>query len=157
MATLESAPLQIREYCPEDLDVLREIDRSCFPAFMAYSRAEFLFYLRQPGAICKVASTGGRIVGFAIGRMESSVRAAHVITLDVAPDARRQKVGVRLMQALHEEFRGRGARQIALEVETGNDAAQRFYEWLGYRRVGVLRGYYMSRRDAYRMEFEIRD
>ena len=140
----------IRNYRREDLSTLHEIDRICFPDYMAYSRAELAFYLGHPAAISKVAELDGRIFGFVVGRMESSA-CAHVITLDVIPEARRRGVGSALMELLHEEFRARGITQVVLEVAAVNEEAQRFYARLGYGHVGTLRHYYKARVDAFRM------
>lgn len=140
----------IRDCRPEEIQRLHEIDSACFPDYMAYSRAELLFYLGHPAAISKAAELDGKVLGFAIGHIESGAR-AHVITLDVVPEARRHRVGTRLMEALHEQFRRRRAAQVVLEVDTGNEAAQRFYARLGYERRELLRGYYKARSDAYRM------
>jgi ribosomal protein S18 acetylase RimI-like enzyme len=52
--------------------------------------------------------------------------------LGVVAEARRQGLGRRLMEAVHEEARTRGIRQITLEVIEGNDAAFSLYEDLGY-------------------------
>jgi ribosomal protein S18 acetylase RimI-like enzyme len=55
------------------------------------------------------------------------------------------------MKALHEEFHKRRASQVVLEVDAGDEAAQRFYHGLGYERKGRLPGYYKGRSDALRM------
>jgi ribosomal-protein-alanine N-acetyltransferase len=145
-----SHPTLIRDLLPGEIDRLHDIDQICFPAYMAYSRTELLYYLGHPSAIRKVAEIAGKIVGFAIGHVEPRKR-AHVITLDVEPEARRRKVGGALMEALHEEFRRRGVARVELEVDTANEAAQQFYARLGYKRGELLRGYYKARGDAYRM------
>jgi len=140
----------IRDYRDGEIQRLHQIDRICFPPHMAYSRAELLFYLEHPSAICKVAESGEEVVGFALGRVERNGY-GHVITLDVVPEARRRRVGTALMEALHGELRARQVSQVVLEVDVSNEAAQRFYDLLGYRRDELLRGYYHERQDAYRM------
>jgi ribosomal protein S18 acetylase RimI-like enzyme len=52
--------------------------------------------------------------------------------LGVVAEARRQGIGRTLMEAVHDQARARGIREIALEVIEGNDAAFRLYEELGY-------------------------
>jgi ribosomal-protein-alanine N-acetyltransferase len=47
-----------------------------------------------------------------------------------------------LMTDAHAWARGRGATLAHLEVRAGNSPAIALYERLGYRRVGVRRGYY---------------
>ncbi len=137
----------IRNYERKDFQVLHDIDTTCFPAHMAYSRAELLFFLRHSSSIARVAEIAGKIVGFAVGQNGPGA-AAHIVTLDVLPEARRRGVGTGLMNVLHEEFRKRHASQVMLEVDAGNQAAQRFYQDLGYERMGLLPGYYKGRGDA---------
>ena len=142
-----SGEIWIRDYSREDFRILHAIDAACFPAHMAYSRAELLFFLGHDASIARVAEIAGRIVGFAVGQSEPG-SAAHVVTLDVISEARRRGVGTGLMNALHEEFRRRNALKVTLEVDAGNEAAQRFYRGLGYRCLGMIPGYYQGRGDA---------
>lgn len=58
-------------------------------------------------------------------------RIADVQTLSVLPEAREQRVGTRLMDAVEDELRRRGIRELRLLVLSGNDAATRFYERRG--------------------------
>jgi [ribosomal protein S18]-alanine N-acetyltransferase len=145
---------RIRDFLPEDLDRLYEIDGVCFPDFVAYTYAELRFYLRHPRSICKVAIAENEIVAFAIGQTGSR-GCGHVVTLDVVPAFRRHKVGTVLIELLHEHFRSEGMNKSVLEVDTGNEAAQQFYDRLGYSRKGILRGYYANRSDAYRMTLQL--
>jgi len=145
-----SDSITIRDFRPEEIPRMHEIDLICFPDYMAYSRAELVFFLKHPAAITRIAERGGEIAGFAVGGREPGAR-AHIITLDVVPEARRCGIGAALMAALHEAFRERGVAQVVLEVATGNEGAQRFYVELGYERKNLLRGYYKNRSDAYQM------
>ena len=52
--------------------------------------------------------------------------------LGVVASARRHGIGRALMEAVHEQARDRGLRQISLEVIEANEAAFRLYEALGY-------------------------
>jgi len=140
-------PVTIRPYMRGDLARLHEIDRICFSPTIAYSLAELRFYLSGRKAIGRVAELSGLIAGFAVGRTEDN-GLAHVITLDVLPDARRQGVGKALMKDLHAEFRRRGAACVILEVSVDNFGAKRFYLGLGYRFAGLLPGYYNGETDA---------
>jgi len=56
---------------------------------------------------------------------------AYVQDLFVAEKFRGLKVGERLLRALAQEARSRGGAYIELAVDTGNVAAQRFYERIG--------------------------
>lgn len=140
----------IRDYRPGDFWRLYEIDRICFRSDVAYSRAELLFYLKHPESITRVAQVQKEILGFAVGRIETD-RSAHVLTLDVVPEARRRKIGTALMASLHDAFKEQRVIISFLEVDSAHPGAQLFYEGMDYRYIETLRGYYGGRRDAYRM------
>ncbi len=142
--------LRIREYTPTDLQILHHLDTVCFPEGIAYSRDELLFYINHKDSITRVAELSDEIVGFTVGRIMAN-SAAHVLTLDVLHAARRNRVGTALIDALHREFRRKGARLSFLEVDVNNAAARHFYEEHKYRYLGVLPGYYNGRSDALRM------
>jgi [ribosomal protein S18]-alanine N-acetyltransferase len=141
---------RIRYTRPEDLGNLHEIDRICFPEHISFSRTELLFYLNHPKSIARVAEGLGRILGFVLAKVERG-KQAHVITLDVIPEARQQNIGTMLMNEIHRELKKIGIQTIILEVGADNIPAQRLYEGLRYRYLDRLPGYYRGREDAYRM------
>jgi len=134
----------------EDAGNLHEIDRICFPADIAFTRAELLFHLNHPKSIARVARGPARIIGFVLARIETDYQ-AHVLTLDVIPEARRSKVGTLLMDELHRELDARQIAVAVLEVSATNLPARRLYEGLGYHYLERIAGYYRGRDDAYRM------
>jgi ribosomal protein S18 acetylase RimI-like enzyme len=143
-------PINIRPSGTEDATVLLEIDQICFPPDIAFSRDEMASYLSHPKSIAWVAERAGRILGYAIVHMGGD-RFAHIVTLDVLPEARRQKIGTALMNRMHRELRQRGVQGIVLEVGVDNRPARKLYEKLQYRYLERLPGYYHGREDAYRM------
>lgn len=58
----------------------------------------------------------------------------------VAPDQQGKGHGRKMMVALHEAARRRGARRIRLRVHPDNYRARQLYESLGYREAGIERG-----------------
>lgn len=71
----------------------------------------------------------------------------HIGTIGVHPDRRRAAHGRRLMTAAHDWARSRGGTVAHLEVRAGNAGAIALYEGLGYRRVGIRKGYYEDNRE----------
>jgi len=61
-------------------------------------------------------------------------------------------VARRLVEALLEEGQATGGRVVYLEVRAGNVAARRLYRRLGFRDLGIRRGYYGPGQDAIVME-----
>jgi ribosomal-protein-alanine N-acetyltransferase len=143
-------PLRIRNFQDGDLETLCEIDRICFPEDIAFTRAELIFQINHPKSITRVGEGLGRILGFVMARIEMPSY-AHVLTLDVIPEARNRRIGASLMKTLHSELKKRDIGAAILEVSTRNLPAQRLYEKLHYRYLETLTGYYHSREDAYRM------
>jgi ribosomal-protein-alanine N-acetyltransferase len=73
-----------------------------------------------------------------------------VVTLDVAEESRKRGLASRMMQEVERRARAVGARRMELDVFTGNEGAIRFYERIGYERVGVRLGFYGAPgRDAF--------
>ncbi len=143
-------PLRIRNYRKKDLVSFCEIDRVCFPEDIAFTRADFLSYLKSPKSIARVGERQDRILGFVMAYVDCSA-GAHLITLDVIPEARQQGIGTALMTAIHRELQKTGVKAVLLEVSARNIPAQRLYKKLDYKYLETLAGYYRGREDAYRM------
>jgi len=156
-----SERIVIRDYRPEDLEEVYEIERSSFPD--AWPKSQLRLY-RPPQAQFLVATLGEEVVGYVIGKVErsledrlffSSGKVGHVLNIAVLPELRRSGIGTRMMAALEELFRREGAERVRLEVRDSNLGAQRFYEELGYRIKKRSRLYYGDE-DGIIMEKDLR-
>jgi len=67
---------------------------------------------------------------------------AHITTVAIREAYRRQGIGELLLIKAIEHAQQLGARTMTLEVRVSNQAAQALYEKLGFRRLGVRKGYY---------------
>jgi ribosomal-protein-alanine N-acetyltransferase len=76
---------------------------------------------------------------------------AHLDLLAVAPPYQRLGVGSAMVRWLEKCAIVGGTFRVALEVRSGNTAAQRFYQNLGYRICAELPGYYQGVEAALRM------
>ena len=72
----------------------------------------------------------------------------HIITIDVHPDARRNRLGTLLIAAACERLRKMTAFMVVLEVAVNNHSALAFYDRHGFKRVKVLERYYNRDVDA---------
>jgi ribosomal-protein-alanine N-acetyltransferase len=149
-SSMSALALRIRPFQTEDIGELHAIDRVCFPKHIAYSRQQLEQYLKHPKSFARLAVERERILGFVLARIDRKA-GAHVLTLDITPEARRRGIGTSLMNELHAELHRRKVRVSVLEVGMDNIPAQRLYEELGYRYVGILPGYYHAGEDAYSM------
>jgi ribosomal-protein-alanine N-acetyltransferase len=81
--------------------------------------------------------------GFVLARVAGGE--AEILTLAVAPAARGQGLGRRLLQAAIGRARQLGAQTMFLEVGIDNPAALTLYAGLGFAKVGTRKGYYNGR------------
>lgn len=126
-----------------DLDEVMEIEPVAFGSHH-WSRQSFLNELNNPGGHYYVACAedSGRLCGYSgfwlIGQE------AHITTLAVHPDYRRQYVGERLLLNDIHGARRVGARWMTLEVRVSNEAAQNLYYKYGFKSLGLRRNYYQD-------------
>jgi ribosomal-protein-alanine N-acetyltransferase len=122
-----------------DVPQVAAIDRASFP--LPWSEASFRSDLdRNPAARLIVAAEGERIVGYA--GFWLVVDEAHLSTLAVHPEWRRQGLGDRLLREAMRDAAANGAEMMTLEVRPSNRAARRLYEKHGFQEVGRRPRYY---------------
>jgi len=139
----------------EDLPAVLEIERRAFS--QPWSRAFFEKELSTPFARLTVAmdEAGARphLVGYSCRwRVTDEV---HLLNVAVHPGRRGGGIGRLLVEAVIGEARSTRARTMFLEVRAGNIAARRLYRRLGFRDLGVRRGYYGPGQDAIVMELRL--
>jgi [ribosomal protein S18]-alanine N-acetyltransferase len=128
----------------EDLPAVHEIERESFSTpWPAHAYRQELETNRL--AHYMVARWGDQIIGFA--GIWLLVDEAHITTFAVRRTWRRHGVGERLLLALLDLSRSRGAHEATLEVRPSNMPARRLYEKYGFMPVGVRRNYYSDDRE----------
>jgi len=152
----------LRDYRSADFDRLWQIDQLCFPDGIAYTQMELMGFIMKRKAITLVAEQHGEaggagnslnapIAGFVVA-VPVRGQIGHIVTLDVAPQARRVGLASQLMRLCEERLRDAGCKQVCLETAVNNEPAQRLYEKLGYTIVRTIPGYYASHAlDAFQM------
>jgi ribosomal-protein-alanine N-acetyltransferase len=93
-----------------------------------------------------VARRGRRVVGYAGAQVV--VGEAHVLTLAVAPDARRRGVATHLLVELLAAAHRLGATAVTLEVRESNEAARALYRRFGFEVEGLRPRYYGDNGEA---------
>ncbi len=137
--------MMLREYRASDLDAIFRLDVICFAMAFRFDRASMRRFAARKRAIALIAEAAdGAICGFVIIHLEQDGAGwiGYVVTLDVAPEFRRAGVAARLMGEAEGRAAAAGARWMGLHVFAGNDNAVRFYERMGYERVGEELGFY---------------
>ena len=147
--------LILRPYQPSDFDALLAMDQVCFPKSIAYGRREMKGYLQSEGSHCIVAEIpgpeiSGTIAGFIL--TERNAEIAHVITLDVLEQFRRQSIGSLLLEAAEQEAASHAVTSMYLETATTNKAAIALWKKHGYRETGTIKNYYGRGQNAFEMQ-----
>jgi [ribosomal protein S18]-alanine N-acetyltransferase len=122
------------------------LDVACFEPPFRFGQREMRRLAEEPNAICVLAESDGVLAAFSITHLDNPW--CYLVTLDVAPEWRRRGLATRLMTDTESRARAAGAIGMGLHVYNGNGGAIRFYERLGYNRVGLDEGFYGRGLDA---------
>ena len=112
---------------------LAELHAKCFP-HKPWVAADFAD-LQKSG--CEIiASQNGFIVYRAVADE------AEIITIGVAPDARRTGIAAAMLGIIEGDLKKRGVKHIFLEVAADNAPARGLYQGNGYTEIGTRPKYY---------------
>jgi ribosomal-protein-alanine N-acetyltransferase len=125
-----------------DTVVMAAIHATGFSPRDAWSRDVFSLQLEMPNVFGLLHPDGGVIVA------RVAADEAEVLTLAVAPAARRGGIGAALLSEAMTMTAAMGARAVFLEVSVANIAAQRVYTRAGFVQAGLRRHYYSDNTDA---------
>jgi ribosomal-protein-alanine N-acetyltransferase len=134
------APPTIRTLGAPDLPAVEEMEHRLFSD--PWPQHFFLTALTEPAAVLRVAERAGSVVGYYVATLQPPY--AELQNLATAPDQQRSGVARALMAEFFDTCRARGVREVGLEVRASNAAAQALYRGLGFRLMGLRRGYYKS-------------
>lgn len=126
---------------PADLAALHA---RCFSSPPPWSEAAFAAFLSDPLAFLLVEGDAGFLLGRAVAGE------AELLTLAVAPEARRRGLGRKLVVRFLYQARLRSAALAFLEVAEDNAAARALYAGQGFAESGRRPGYY-ARPDGSRL------
>lgn len=115
------------------LNNLANLHKKCFP-HKPWSAADFAD-LKKSG--CEVIASQN---GFIVWRTIADE--AEIITIGVAPDARRGGIAAAMLGIMENELKKNGVKNIFLEVAESNTPARALYEQNGYKKIGVRPKYY---------------
>lgn len=136
----------IRVATERDCETLATLHRAAFAD--GWSGDALREMLRAPG-VCALTADDGFIV------VRTVADEAEILTLAVAPDARRRGRGGALLHAAVAHARRSGAARLFLEVSTKNAAALALYVSAGFREIGRRARYYPDGADALTMSLTL--
>jgi len=145
----------LRDMRREDLPAVLDIERRSFA--QPWSRAFFEKELATPFARLVVAAEEAvprpQVIGYTCRwRVTDEV---HLLNVAVHPERRGLGHGRALVAGVVGEAEAARARVVYLEVRAGNVIARRLYRQLGFKDLGVRRGYYGPGQDAIVMELRL--
>ena len=144
--------VQIRWLIRRDMAEVLRIEQSSFE--FPWTDEDFLCCLRQRNCIGMVAEHNHQIVGFMIYELHKS--RLHILNFAVAPEVRRQSVGLQMVTRLVDKLSQQRRNEILLEVRERNLDGQLFFRTQGFRAISVLRSHYDDTdEDAYIMQFRL--
>jgi ribosomal-protein-alanine N-acetyltransferase len=142
----------IRRMRLEDIPAVHAIDMLSFS--LPWSEHSFRYELTEnPVSRGWVADVDGQVAAMLV--LWFIVDEAHIATIAVHPDFRRQGLGEQILLHALRSVQEEGARRAFLEVRAGNSAAQAMYKKYGFEITGVRRRYYKdNNEDALLMNLE---
>ena len=142
----------IRRMTLADVPAVHEIDILSFS--LPWPERSFRFELTE-NQVSRgwVAEVDGKIAAMLV--LWFIVDEAHIATIAVHPDFRRQGIGEQILLQALRAARDEGAERAFLEVRAGNAAAQAMYKKYGFEVAGIRAGYYKdNNEDALLMNLE---
>ncbi len=115
------------------LNTLANLHAKCFP-HKPWTADDFND-LKKSG--CEIIASQN---GFIVWR--TTLDEAELITIGVAPDARRSGIAAAMLGIMETELKKNGVKNIFLEVAKDNLPARKLYESNGYNQIGVRPKYY---------------
>ena len=128
----------LREMTPRDIAAVAMLERVIYP--QPWSVRTFYDELAGGNRRYVVAVDDGEVIGY--GGLLIVEGDAHITTIAVHPEARRRRLGTRLMLELVGRALSAGSRHLTLEVRVSNDAARSLYQRFGFAPVGLRKNYY---------------
>ena len=132
-------PPLIREMRQTDLATVAGIERGAYE--FPWSPGIFRDCLLA-GYTSLVLEQGAAVIGYGI--MSVAAGEAHLLNLALAPSARGQGHGRRLLEHLLDLARGAGVEGVYLEVRPSNRDALALYHGAGFEVIGRRRAYYRA-------------
>ncbi|RZJ25183.1 MAG: GNAT family N-acetyltransferase [Haliea sp.] len=144
--------VDIRLAVAQDAQAIAEMSRRDIEHGLGWSwdAPRVLRAIGDPATNVAVATRGDTLLGFGI--MQYADETAHLSLLAVAPVARHQGLGKRLVGWLEAVARTAGIDRLRVEARADNANALAFYQSQGFAELARVHGYYSGRIDAVRLE-----
>jgi ribosomal-protein-alanine N-acetyltransferase len=146
--------IKLRRFLPSDLEEVMKIEKLSFSNREAWSKDYFERFYREHPKEFIIAESKEKIIGYAMGEIKNTL-GGKIVSLAVAPDWRRRKVGKKLTNFLISHLKEKGIKEISLHVRTKNKVAISFYKSFDFKILKTEKNYFQNGDDAYLMRKEI--
>jgi len=141
--SLELNNIETRPMLLTDIQQVLVIEEESFGS--PWSKNAFISELKNQYAYYLVASIGDKVVGY-IGAW-LIFDEAHITTLAVAKEYRRQGIATLILEELFKDVRENQINKATLEVRVSNQRARKLYLQEGFVEVGVRKNYYSDNKE----------
>jgi [ribosomal protein S18]-alanine N-acetyltransferase len=136
-AVINTGYTGIRTMQQSDLDAVMAIETAIYP--FPWTRGIFSDCIRV-GYRCHVYQDADEVLAYSVFSVAAAE--AHILTVCVHPDWRRQGLGRKMMEYMLEQAEQAGVEVILLEVRPSNTAAIQLYRDMQFNEVGIRPDYY---------------
>lgn len=137
----------------EDIPGLMRLEEECFPT--PWTEGMFICQIMLGDVSANLVYVeDDEITGYVVSWF--GVNELHILSIGVKPERRGRNIAEDLLnEAIRCSLKSR-CEKVILEVRRGNSRAQRFYQKLGFRHIGVRKKYYSENgEDALVLEKDI--
>ncbi|MFH1096065.1 MAG: ribosomal protein S18-alanine N-acetyltransferase [Candidatus Desantisbacteria bacterium] len=127
----------------DDVSQIAALEKMCFT--MPWSEGLFVAELENNNSYFLTIRLRSNLIGYAGFWM--IIDEAHIVSLAVHPEFRRQKIGEMLVSSMLDMAKQKGALRATLEVRETNSPANLLYEKFGFRCVALRKGYYSDTKE----------
>ncbi|XP_076941868.1 uncharacterized protein LOC143611554 [Bidens hawaiensis] len=132
------------------VDEIVKLEKKIFPKHESLARSFDDELKKKNSGLIYLEIEGGEIGGYVMYSSLSSLSSS-ITKLAVKEKYRRQGHGEALMKAAIEKCRSKRINRISLHVDPARSSAVNLYKKLGFQIDTLVKAYYSSDRDAYRM------
>ncbi len=132
--------IKIEKMSEQDIKAVAELDKKSLPE--SWSEKNYSISIENPNYNILVAKSGDKIVGFV-----STYHAAdegYICNIAVQSSQRKCGIGTALMHKILEYSKSKNLKSLSLEVRESNMGAIKFYDKLGFTKLGIRKNFYSN-------------
>lgn len=136
--------MNVRRMTMEDIDEVYEVEKNSFT--VPWTKESFFNELSSNYfAVYHVAEYEEKLIGYC--GMWLVLDESQITNIAILPEYRGRGFGEKLLLAVMDVARKRGASIMSLEVRVSNESAQSLYKKLGFQPGGIRKNYYSDNQE----------